>query len=129
MEFKIDTKDIYTLLSPTATRLDEKLTAAIEEKWTELVNDGAKNLIIDLQNCENCAGNVLDEMAQMHERFYNKEHSLVFTNMRPEVRKQLQQHEYFEAINIAPTMIEAVDIVSMELLERDLLGEEEGDIE
>lgn len=128
MEFKIDTKDIYTVISPTASRLDENLTAAIEKKWTELVNEGAKNLIIDLQSCENCAENVMDKMAQLHERFYTNEQSLVFAHVQPEVKKQLQQHEYFDAINIVPTMIEAVDIVSMELLERDLWDEEERDI-
>lgn len=123
MEFKIDTKENYTLLCPMATHLDEKLAAAIEKKWTELVNDGANNLIIDLQHSQTCTDNVADKMIQLHEYFYNNEQSLVFINLQPQVKKQLQQHEYFEAINAAPTLIEAVDIISMEILERDLLGE------
>ncbi len=125
MNFKIDTKDFYTVISPNVPHLDENLTASIEKKWTELQPEGNNSLIIDLQDCKSCAENVMDEMARMHERFYTNEQSLVFTNMQPQVKKQLQQQKYYDTINVAPTLIEAVDIISMELLQRDLLGEDE----
>ena len=59
----------------------------------------------------------------MHERFYENGQSLVFTNLQADVKKTLQQVEDLHAINIAPTMIEAIDIVSMEKLERDFLND------
>lgn len=129
MEFKIDTKDIYTVLSPVTDRLDENLTASIEKKWTELVSEGAKNLIVDLQACTSCAPGIMDSLTQLHEKFYTQERSLVFTHLQAGVRKELQDHEYFDAVNFVPTMEEAIDIISMEMLERDLLAEEEGDTE
>ena len=129
MEFKIDTKDIYTVLSPVTDRLDENLTASIEKKWTELVGEGAKNLIVDLQACTSSAPGVMDSLTQLHETFYTEECSLVFTHLQADVKRQLQDHEYFDAVNFVPTMVEAVDIISMEMLERDLLAEEEGDTE
>jgi hypothetical protein len=60
----------------------------------------------------------------LHEECYGMGQSLVFTGIRPEVMNTLKQHEANQLLNIAPTMIEAVDIVSMEILERDLLSEE-----
>lgn len=128
MTFKIDTKENYTVLTPDSTVLDENLTEAISKKWTELVGDGAENLIVDLSDCNEASETIMDALASMHEEFYTENQSLVFTNLQQSIKATLQNHEYYHTINIAPTMIEAIDIVSMEVLERDLLGEEGEDI-
>ncbi|HTN47339.1 MAG TPA: hypothetical protein VL098_13400 [Flavipsychrobacter sp.] len=128
MEVKIDTNANYIVLTPQSPQLDEKLTEAISQKWTELVKQGHANLIVDLSACSAAAENVMDELAQMHEVFYGENHSLVFTHLKPELRNNLSQHDYFHGINIAPTLVEAVDIVNMEVLERELLGEEGEDL-
>ena len=128
MMFKIDTKENYTVLTPHSTLLDENLTEAISKKWTELVGDGAENLIVDLSDCNEASETIMDALASMHEEFYTENQSLVFTNLQQSIKATLQNHEYYHTINIAPTMIEAIDIVSMEVLERDLLGEEGEDI-
>jgi hypothetical protein len=61
----------------------------------------------------------------LHEKCYTNEQSLVFTGINEEVNKELKAAEVDEVINIAPTVVEAIDIVSMEILERDLFNEEE----
>ena len=60
----------------------------------------------------------------MHEEFYGNEESLVFTGISGKILAALKQNETDLLINIAPSMIEAIDIVSMEILERDLFNEE-----
>jgi hypothetical protein len=60
----------------------------------------------------------------MHEDSYSNSRSLVFTGIQSEVMKAMKEEELDLSLNIAPKMIEAVDIISMEILERDLLGEE-----
>lgn len=128
MEFKIDTNDVYICLTPISTQLDEKLTDAITQKWTELEKEGHSNLIVDLQNCASASENMMDKLAEIHEQFYVKGQSLVFANLTTAVKTSLSEHEYYQSINVAPTLVEAVDIICMEILERDLLGEE-GDAE
>lgn len=125
MEFKIDTNKNYTVLTPQNRLFDEKMAEAITQKWEALEAEGHKNLIIDLSVCEGVSEHIMDTIVAMHETFYNDNHSLVFTELQPQLRNSLASHEYFHAINIAPTMIEAIDIVSMENLERELLEGEE----
>jgi anti-anti-sigma regulatory factor len=129
MEFKIDTNDNYTVITPLSVRLDENLTEALLQKWTELVNIGVNNVIIDINRCSSMDENVMDSLLDLHESLYSNDHSIVFTNVQTAVRSGLQKHASFHDINIAPTMEEAIDIISMETLERDLLSEEEGEEE
>jgi len=60
----------------------------------------------------------------LHEACYNEDQSLVFTGIQPAVLGAMQQKEIDLAVNIAPTEVEAVDIISMEILERDLFNED-----
>lgn len=124
MEFKIDTKTTYTVVTPVSNHLDANLAEALRQKWLELVNQGSKNLIVDLHNCLNTDENVFPALLQMHDTFYQDHQSLVFTQLQDEVNDAFKKHEIDLSLNIAPTMSEAADIVSMEILERDLFNEE-----
>lgn len=122
MNFKIDTKTNYTVIEPLSNLLDAKMTAAIAEKWTELVKNNAPYLILDLKNCKTADEQIFPHLKTLHENFYENGQSLVFTNLHADIKNLFQQVD-IHAINIAPTMIEAIDIVSMEKLERDFLND------
>lgn len=125
MEFKIDTKSSYILITPVSNHLDANLTAALRQKCRELTETEKSNFVIDLHNCLDANKNSFAGLTELHEDCYSNEQSLVFTNIQPDVLQALKEEELVSAINIAPTMIEAIDIISMEILERDLFGEEE----
>ena len=124
MDFKIDTKDSFTTIMPLETEISAKMTGALVVKMEEIRQSGSKNFIIDFQQCLEIDENVLPELITMHEESYSQEQSLVFTNIKDKVVTVLKKNETDLLLNIAPTMIEAIDIVSMEILERELLGEE-----
>jgi hypothetical protein len=124
MEFKIDTKPSYTILSPADTHLDANLTEGIRQKWEELTKSGSQNLIIDLENFSTCGKGIGEWMVSFHEEMYAANQSLVFANPQVAIVKELKEKELDLLINLSPTMIEAIDIVSMEILERDLFAEE-----
>lgn len=123
MEFKIDTKPNYTLITPVINELDVNLTEELTNKWQELTQSGSNNLIVDLHNCIMADKTVIPHLMVMHERWYEKEQSLVFTNIQDAVMAMLKDAE-INALNVTPTMAEAIDIISMEILERDLFNEE-----
>ncbi len=124
MEFKIDTKPTYIQLTPITNHVDANLTDALSQKCKELTESGSQNFIIDLHNCLDADINALGNLADMHAHFYNNNQSLVFTGIQAEVLNALKHNEVDSVINIAPTQNEAIDIISMEVLERDLFGEE-----
>lgn len=125
MEFKIDTKPTYSVITPVNSTIDANLTAALSDKCQELANSGSTNYIIDLQHCTEADNTSFDDLVQMHENCYNNSQSLVFTGVHAGVLQQLQESELDTVLNIAPKMIEAIDIISMEILERDLFDESE----
>ena len=125
MDFKLDTKPTYTVITPIAAVLNAALTDAVRQKWDGFSEKGSCNFIVDLQPCLQADEDALESLVHLHEHVYNHQFSLVFTNVQPKVLEALKEKEIDLVINIAPTMIEAIDIVSMEILERDLFGEED----
>ena len=124
MEFKIDTKDTFSVITPVLQKIDANLAGALVEKCTELRQSGSKNLIIDLQHCKEIDKSVFPELIRLHEDSYGAEESLVFTQVNERVMAALKEDETDLLINIAPRIDEAIDIISMEILERDLFKEE-----
>lgn len=127
MEFKIDTKPTYAIITPVTNHLNASLTEALRQKCQELAESGSDNYIIDLHNCLDADKASFDDLASLHEECYNNSRSLVFTGVSEAVLKDIKATEADEVLNITPTMIEAIDIVSMEILERDLFNEEDMD--
>lgn len=124
MEFKIDTKTSYTQIAPVDAHIDANMAAALRQKWLELTETGSGNFIIDLQACTTADIKALHRLGEWHEDSYANHQSLVFAQVQPGVMEALRAEEVDAILNIAPTTIEAVDIISMEVLERDLFGEE-----
>jgi len=124
MEFKIDTKNSYTLLTPVTNAINANLTGAISQKMEELGQSVSSNLILDCCNCSKIEDSAFEALKQLHEDFYSSSCSLVFINLQPRILEAFRINNEGIDINIAPTLVEAIDIVNMEILERDLLNEE-----
>jgi len=124
MEFKIDTKETYSVIRPITDSINAKMTDLLDKTCADVRQNGSSNLIVDLQDCKDADAEGLEKLVNMHEESYANDHSMVFTAVTPGVMKMLKANETDLLINVAPTMAEAVDIVSMEILERDLFNEE-----
>ena len=124
MDFKIDTKSTYTNIKPPQAALDAIMTETIRQKWYELVDDGCQNLILDLSECLNATETGINGLLTLHEDSYNNNRSFVIAGLTGDAAREVKDSEYGDALNIAPTLAEAVDIINMEILERDLFNEE-----
>lgn len=80
--------------------------------------------IIDFTDCKTIDGNAIPVLVNMHEESYSANHSLIFTCMNPTIMTSLKKTETDLLINITPTMTEAIEIINMEQIERDLFSEE-----
>lgn len=123
MEFKIDTKPTYTAITPDSGNLSVNLAEVIRQKVEEATETGSHNFVIDLQNISSMDMASGDVLLELHNSIYNRGGSLVFTSPEDEVMQTLKKGQYHLSLNITPTLNEAIDIISMEVLERDLLGE------
>jgi anti-anti-sigma regulatory factor len=124
MEFKIDTKDAYSVIQPQ----EIVFSAITADKLAEIVQktrqSGSANIILDMGNVQALADAAILKLINLHEESYESEQSFVITGTNTEVLGVFKKNESDLILNVDPKMIEAIDIVSMEILERDLLGEE-----
>ena len=124
MEFKIDTRDSYVRIAPLGGHLSVNMAAMLEERATSLADNGSENFLIDLSACQTADGAAFEALATWHETCYSEGRSLVFTGLSDKVLRIARDAQMDGAINIAPTEIEGIDLISMEILERDLFNEE-----
>ena len=125
MEFKIDTKETFAIISPIVALLNEHNVQELAQKCNDVRQNGSANIIISLSQVPQMDTAVPSILEELHHMSYNNEESLVFTEYTSDILKVMKQSESDLIINLAPRMQEAIDIISMEILERDLWDEEE----
>lgn len=125
MEFKIDTRDTYTLITPAAEHLDDSMAAALQQKLHDLADEGQSAFVIDLRSATSADSAAFEVFVSQHEEAYEASRSLVFTGVVDGLLQQMKQQRIHLTLNLTPTLDEAVDIVNMEALERELLEGEQ----
>jgi len=124
MDFKIDTRDTFSVITPVSEEITVKLTGELHANMEKMRQSGSQNFIVNLEECKTISPDAIDGLVTLHEECYSMETSLVFTGIAPAVMAALKENETDLLLNVAPKMIEAIDIISMEILERDLFNEE-----
>jgi anti-anti-sigma regulatory factor len=124
MEFKIDTRDSYVRIAPIGEHLSVNMAAMMEERAAQLADSGPGNALIDLSACHTADEAAFEHLANWHEHAYSEGRSLVFTGLQQDVLDVAKEAQLDGAINIAPTEVEGIDIISMEIIERELFNEE-----
>jgi anti-anti-sigma regulatory factor len=124
MQFKIDTKETFTILAPQTALFDAQVAAKLAETCADLRRNGSANFIFDMGEVAQITPDAVTALIALHETLYAENQSLVITGTVSAVMAEFKQDEVDLLLNIAPKMAEAIDIISMEILERELLGEE-----
>lgn len=123
MNFKIDTTKNHAVIAPDYHTLDDKLTDALQMEIKKLQDEGHLNVIINLETVETSEPEARNQLLGLHEMIYALEGSLVFTGLNDSLLKAMKKDQLHINLNITPTMIEAIDIINMEILERELFNE------
>lgn len=128
MDFKIDTRDTFSVITPIADQITVNLAEELHTTIQKMRQSGSLNFIIDLQQCPSIEPDAIQLLIQIHEESYAMGKSLVYTGVKGKTLAAIKLQEADLVINIAPKMVEAIDIISMEILERDLFEEEDSSI-
>lgn len=124
MEFKIDAKTNYTLIQPAERLLNEEMAVSLrQEVGTLITQQNGINFIVNLQLAEAMEVEAGTQLLELHRTLYENGHSLVFINLQDAVLQMMKKEQLHLSLNLSPTLIEAIDIISMEILERDILKE------
>lgn len=124
MQVKIDTKQKFHAITIIEPILSANMTAELDECLLPFLQNDVKNVILivkDINELDDAAGEYLLKIQQT---FYEQGASFVICELQSSVEDALDRAGILEMMNVTPTESEAWDIVQMEEIERELLGEE-----
>ena len=125
MLVKIDTKEIFHVITLNSTNIAANMTAEIHNSLHPLLQTAVKSVVFNLMNIESIEPAAAESLATLQQYFYENNASLVYCELQKPVEELLEEQCLLELMNITPTESEAWDIVQMEEIERELLGDEE----
>ena len=125
MEFKIDTKEKFSVIELLETSLNAKLAVDLKNVCLKCLEKEVRNVVLNLNQVEVIDLDVALAIVDLQQSFYDKNASFVICNIKPAVLKVFEEEEIDEMLNQTPTESEAWDIVQMEEIERELLGGED----
>jgi anti-anti-sigma factor len=125
MEVKTDTKEKFHVMRVENPQLSANMAAELNHKCLELLKDTIKNVVLNLRSVKTMEVEAAEILVRLQQKFYESEASFVICELDPETEKFLDEQELLELMNVTPTESEAGDIVQMEEIERDLLGNED----
>jgi anti-anti-sigma regulatory factor len=123
MNFKIDTKEKFTVITPISENLSDNLTAELIQTATGFLQKVIRNVVLNLKNVFTISESAASELVKLEQTFHENNASFVICEMQSSAQKQLKKYD-FELRNITPTESEAWDVVQMDEIERELMSDE-----
>jgi anti-anti-sigma regulatory factor len=123
MNVKTDTKEKFHAITVPGPTLSATMTDELSGYLLAFLQNDVKNLILILNEVGSIDKEAGEKLVHIHQKFYESNASFVICEMQKSVEKFLDQHDLLEKLNVTPTQSEAWDIVQMEELEREFLGE------
>jgi anti-anti-sigma regulatory factor len=124
MNVKIDTKEKFTVITPLETSFAENMAAELSELLQSYLQKDIPHVVLNLSMVKNSCIEVNEVIANLQQEFYEKNCSFLICCLQEAVEKMLDEQELLEVLNVTPTESEAWDIVQMEEIEREILGDD-----
>jgi anti-anti-sigma factor len=121
MEVKIDTKEKFHVITLPGPILSASMTEEVSDCLLPYLQNDVKNIILNLQDIQSIDTAAAENIVKIQQKFYENSSSFVVCELQPSVEEHLDEEDLLEMINATPTESEAMDIVQMEEIERDLL--------
>ena len=122
MEVKTDTKEKFHVIRVETEELPANLAAELKTYLEEPLKDTIKNVVLNFRNVKTIDEETAEVLVRTQQKFYEQNASFVVCELTDEIEKFLDEKELLEMMNVTPTESEAYDIVQMEEVERELLG-------
>ena len=120
MQFKINTREKFHVISIKEPTLSANMTAELDACLLPVLKQDVKNVVVilkDTQSIDDAAG---EHLVKLQQAFYEQNASFVLCGLQKPVEQFLDETHLLELMNVTPTESEAWDIVQMEEIEREL---------
>ena len=126
MKVKTDTKEKFHAISVETPHLSANMAAELSNDLLKHLQTSNRNIVLNMQDVGAIDKEAAERLVNVQQIFYEGNASFVVCGLQAGVENFLDKEDLLELMNITPTETEAMDIVQMEEIERELLdGEEE----
>lgn len=123
MNVKIDTKEKFSVICPEAADLSANMTEELEQLLIPYLQKDIPHIVFNMEAVTSISVEAAEKIMSIQQRFYEQNSSFVICKLQPPVEKLFEENEWLEFMNITPSESEAWDMVQMEEIERELLGD------
>jgi len=124
MKVKTDTKEKFHVITVQESSMSADMAAKLSDLLLVYLQNDVKNVILNLKELQSLDDIAAEKLVKLQQNFYEKNSSFVVCEMKKPVEDFLDSVNLLEMMNTTPTESEAMDIVQMEEIERDLLNED-----
>ena len=124
MEVKTDTKEKFHVIRVITPILSANMAADLVNQLSDYLKANIKNIVLNLSEMNGVEEEAAEKLVRVQQKFYESGASFVVCELKPGVEEFLDSKELLELMNVTPTESEAWDIVQMEEVERELLGDD-----
>jgi anti-anti-sigma factor len=127
LEVKTDTKERFHVIRVETPEMSATMAADLDRQLQELLKDNIRNVVLNLSGVKTMQEEAAEKLVRTQQKFYDAGASFVVCELPQELEDFLDKNHLLEIMNVTPTESEGYDIVQMEEIERELLGDEEED--
>jgi anti-anti-sigma factor len=124
MEVKTDTKEKFHVIRVITPVFSANMAAELNQQLSQHLKANIKNLVVNFSEINSVEEEAAEILVRTQQKFYESGASFVICELNPELEDYLDQKQLLELMNVTPTESEAMDIVQMEEIERELLGDD-----
>jgi anti-sigma B factor antagonist len=123
MNFEVKPEEKYTLVTTKVEKLDSMNAPDLKSELVMMNKSGVRNIVVNLDETRYCDSSGLSAILVGNRLCKNSGGTFVVTGLQTSVKKLISISQLDSVLNITPTVSEAVDLIMMEEVERDLSDE------
>lgn len=120
MNFEVENRDKVVIVKTKVEKLDALQAPELKSELVMLNKSGNKNIILDLSESRYCDSSGLSAVLVANRLCRDSNGSFVLCGLQSTVQKLITISQLDSVLKITPTLNEAVDLVYMDEVERDI---------
>lgn len=120
MKFTVDKHEKYVLIKLDEDKLNSLVSPQLKSELILTNTEGQRNIILDLSNVKYSDSSGLSSLLVGHRMCKNSEGSFILTGINDNISRLISISQLENILNIVETVDEAIDLIFMEEIEREL---------
>ena len=123
MKFTIDKHEKYVLLKLNESKLNSLITPQLKSELILINTEGQRNIIFDMAQVKFADSSGLSSLLVGHRLCKNANGSFILSGLNEAVSRLVSISQLDSVLSIVPTPEEAIDLIFMEEIEKELKKE------